>query len=178
MSIQQSNNYFWETYTGKEGEEFFTDKMKNKYFDKAVDLKYIQDMKIVSKGNIEKFTNINASIPSISFITYREITDKNTTTKFRTEMTYKFTFTGYHWLIDNVTFERLQGVYKIYTKEQVKIAIINCLDDKEALIFKARHGIDNDTSLTIEQILMKFEIDINKFRQIEAKVLAYLNKNK
>lgn len=107
MSIQQSNNYFWETYTGKEGEEFFTDKMKNKYFDKAVDLKYIQDMKIVSKGNIEKFTNINASIPSISFITYREITDKNTTTKFRTEMTYKFTFTGYHWLIDNVTFERL-----------------------------------------------------------------------
>jgi len=106
-SIQESNNYSWETYTGNEGEEFFTDNLKNKFFGKAVDLNYIKEYKIISKGNIEKFTNINTSIPSISFIAYRKITDKNTTTEFRTEITYKFKFLGYHWIIDDVNFKRL-----------------------------------------------------------------------
>lgn len=37
----------------------------------------------------------------------------------------------------------------MYNNEQVKFAITNCLDDQEALIFKARHGIDKKTTLTI-----------------------------
>ncbi len=66
----------------------------------------------------------------------------------------------------------------MYNKEQVKLAIINCLDDQEAIIFKARHGLDIKAPLTIDQLLKTFEIDIDRFIQIESKVLAFLNKGK
>ena len=65
---------------------------------------------------------------------------------------------------------------KMYNQEQVKLAITNCLDEQEAIIFKTRHGIDNKASLTIDQILEISEIDIDRFRQIEA--MAFLNNSK
>lgn len=102
-SIQKANNFSWENYKGKEGSEFFTQKLKNELFGDTIDLKYLQKYKVNSEGGIEKFTNIDLSKPSITFITYRKITDKNGTNEFKKELTFEFKFEGYHWLINNIT---------------------------------------------------------------------------
>jgi len=106
-SIQKANNFSWQTFTGKEGSEYFTDKMMEKYFSDGVDLEYIKEFKVVSEGHIKKFTIVNTSVPSISFISYRKIVDKDITREYNTEITYTFKFQGYRWLIDNISFKQL-----------------------------------------------------------------------
>jgi hypothetical protein len=81
--------------------------MKEKYFYENVDLEYIKEFQMISEGHIEKFTNINTGIPSVRFIAYRKIIDKDSIKEYNTEIAYTFKFQGYHWLIDTVSYKPL-----------------------------------------------------------------------
>lgn len=106
-SIQKSNNYTWQSYRGNEGSQYFSQKIKGELFGEAVDLEYVKEFKVVSEGYITKIIEINTKIPSVTFIAYRKIIDKDITKEFNTEFTYKFNFEGYHWLINEVSFRRI-----------------------------------------------------------------------
>lgn len=100
-SIQDSNNFTWETYTGTEGEKYFTKSSKIKYFGSAVDLTLIKNNQIVSEGKIENF--IESKVPSIKFRVSRIIKEKdNKVTKYWEDIEYIFKFEDNKWLIDKV----------------------------------------------------------------------------
>lgn len=62
-------------------------------------------------------------------------------------------------------------------KEQVK-QILNTLTEREQKILKLRFGLEDGKSHTLEEVGQEFSVTRERIRQIEAKALAKLRKNK
>ena len=62
-------------------------------------------------------------------------------------------------------------------KEQIA-AILSTLTDREQKIIKMRFGIGGGKSHTLEEVGAEFSVTRERIRQIEAKALAKLRKNK
>ncbi|MBI1952356.1 RNA polymerase sigma factor RpoD [Candidatus Saccharibacteria bacterium] len=62
-------------------------------------------------------------------------------------------------------------------KEQVK-QILSTLTDREQKILRLRFGLDDGKSHTLEEVGQEFSVTRERIRQIEAKALAKLRKNK
>ena len=61
--------------------------------------------------------------------------------------------------------------------EQV-MDVVNALSDREQKIIKLRFGLDGDRPHTLEEVGAEFAVTRERIRQIEAKALAKLRKNK
>jgi RNA polymerase primary sigma factor len=62
-------------------------------------------------------------------------------------------------------------------KEQVK-TILGTLTEREQKILKLRFGLEDGKSHTLEEVGQEFSVTRERIRQIEAKALAKLRKNK
>lgn len=62
-------------------------------------------------------------------------------------------------------------------REQV-LSVVNDLNDREKRIIKMRFGLDGDRPHTLEEVGAQFAVTRERIRQIEAKALAKLRRNK
>ena len=62
-------------------------------------------------------------------------------------------------------------------KEQVR-QILGTLTEREQKILKLRFGLEDGKSHTLEEVGQEFSVTRERIRQIEAKALAKLRKNK
>lgn len=62
----------------------------------------------------------------------------------------------------------------MYTKEQVREAIENCLTKNEQEIITSRFGLNDGMPWTLNDIQINFGVTREEVRAIEKKVLVYL----
>lgn len=62
----------------------------------------------------------------------------------------------------------------MYTREQIVDAIESCLDESERKIIKARFGLEDGLTMTLDDIVLRFGAGREQVREIEKKVLTHL----
>ena len=62
----------------------------------------------------------------------------------------------------------------MYTREQIVDALENCLDENERKMIKARFGVEDGLTTTLDDIVLRFGAGREQVREIEKKVLTYL----
>jgi len=65
----------------------------------------------------------------------------------------------------------------VYTREQILVAVANCLDASEQQVIISRFGIEDGITRSLNEIEMRFGVTRAQVREIEKKVLNYIKEH-
>lgn len=65
----------------------------------------------------------------------------------------------------------------MYSREQIVNASEKCLDESERKIIRARFGLEDGITTTLNEIKLRFGVEREQVREIEKKMLMYLKEH-